>query len=131
MLKKLLMTLFASLALAASAFAAVNINTATATELETLKGIGPEKAKDIVEYRTKNGAFKTPEDIMKVPGIKEGTFAKIKADVTVSGKTSAAAPAPAAAPKASAKPADAKAAATAKPDAKAVKAPAASAPAKK
>ncbi|QLI82067.1 helix-hairpin-helix domain-containing protein [Chitinibacter fontanus] len=129
MLKKLLMTLFASLALAASAFAAVNINTATATELEALKGIGPEKAKDIVEYRTKNGAFKTPEDIMKVPGIKEGTFAKIKADVTVTGKTSAAVPA--AAPKASAKPADAKTAATAKPDAKATKAVAASAPAKK
>lgn len=122
MLKKLFTILFATFALAASAFAAVNINTATATELEALNGIGPGKAKDIIEYRTKNGPFKTVEDLMKVPGIKEATFAKVKADVTVNGKTAAVATAT----KAPAK-ADAKAAATAAPKAS----KAASAPAKK
>jgi competence protein ComEA len=122
MLKKLFTILFATFALAASAFAAVNINTATATELEALNGIGPGKAKDIIEYRTKNGPFKTAEDLMKVPGIKEATFAKVKADVTVNGKTAAAATTT----KAPAK-ADAKVAATAAPKAS----KAASAPAKK
>ncbi|WP_157314041.1 helix-hairpin-helix domain-containing protein [Chitinibacter sp. FCG-7] len=99
MLKKLLITVLASFALMASAWAVVDINTANQQQLESLKGIGPEKAKDIIDYRSKNGAFKTAEDIMKVPGIKEGTFAKIKSEISVGGKV--AAPAAAKAPKAS------------------------------
>ncbi|WP_081686871.1 ComEA family DNA-binding protein [Chitinilyticum litopenaei] len=103
MLKKLLVALFAGLAFCASALAAVDLNTASQQQLEALNGIGPEKAKAIIEYRSKNGPFKTTEDVMKVPGIKEGTYAKIKAEVTVGGKA-AAAPATKAtpAPKASA-----------------------------
>ncbi len=93
-MKKLLLSLVAALAFVSSAFAAVDINTATQQQLEALNGIGPEKAKAIVDYRQKNGAFKTTEDLMKVPGIKEGTYGKIKAEVMVGGK---AAPAPAAA----------------------------------
>jgi competence protein ComEA len=61
----------------------VNINTATAAELETLPGIGPKTAETIVEYREANGPFKAIEDIMNVPGIGEGTFEKIKDGITV------------------------------------------------
>ena len=65
------------------ALAAVNINTATKEELDALPGIGPVKAQAIIDYRNANGPFKTPEDIMKVKGIKEGEFAKIKDIITV------------------------------------------------
>jgi competence protein ComEA len=61
----------------------ININTATAEELDKLPEIGPVKAQAIVEYRKANGPFKSPEDIEKVKGIKEGTFAKIKDYVVV------------------------------------------------
>ena len=98
-MKKLLLSFVAALAFVSSAFAAVDINTATPQQLEALKGIGPEKAKAIVDYRQKNGAFKTTEDLMKVPGIKQGTYSKIKTEVSVGGKAApAAAPAGTAAP---------------------------------
>lgn len=56
----------------------ININTASIEELDTLPNIGKETAKDIIAYREANGKFKVIEDIMKVPGIKENRFAKIK-----------------------------------------------------
>src|SRR5450631_2605535 len=77
------------------ALAAVNINTATKEELDALPEIGPVKAQAIVDYRAKNGPFKTPEDIMKVSGIKEGTFGKIKGMISVSGATTPVAATPA------------------------------------
>jgi len=55
----------------------ININKATAEELDGLPGIGPAKGKAIVDYRTQNGDFKTIEDIQKVKGIKAGVFSKI------------------------------------------------------
>ena len=61
----------------------ININTASAEELDKLPEIGPTKAKAIVDYRTANGKFASPEDIMKVSGIKEGTYAKIKDFIVV------------------------------------------------
>ena len=61
----------------------VNINTASESELSTLNGIGSSKAKAIIEYRTKNGNFKTIEDIKKVSGISESIYAKIKENITV------------------------------------------------
>jgi competence protein ComEA len=61
----------------------ININTATKEQLDALPEIGPVKAQAIVDYRNTNGKFASPEDIMKVPGIKEGTFAKIKDYVVV------------------------------------------------
>ncbi|WP_432721678.1 ComEA family DNA-binding protein [Jeongeupia wiesaeckerbachi] len=88
-MKKWLAAFVGMFLLCASVFAAVDLNTATAQQLEGLNGIGPTKAKSIVDYRTQNGAFKTPEDIMKVPGIKEGTFNKIKGDISVGGKVAA------------------------------------------
>ncbi|MFN6991299.1 MAG: ComEA family DNA-binding protein [Fervidobacterium sp.] len=61
----------------------VDINTASIEDLQTLSGIGPSKAKAIVEYREKN-RFTKPEDIMKVPGIGQKTYEKIKDRITVS-----------------------------------------------
>lgn len=56
----------------------ININSASKKELCTLKGIGPSKADSIITYREEHGAFENIEALMKVPGIKEGTFNKIK-----------------------------------------------------
>ena len=61
----------------------VNINTAGAAELKTLNGIGDKRAADIVSYRDSHGTFSCIEDIMKVPGIKDGIFSKIKEDIKV------------------------------------------------
>lgn len=66
-----------------SAFAKVNINTATADELAGLNGIGKAKAEAIVAYRTTNGNFTTVEDLTKVKGIGEKIIEKIKPEVTV------------------------------------------------
>lgn len=56
----------------------VNINTASAEELQTLSGIGPSMAQSIIDERTKNGAFASVEDLMRVSGIGEKKLAKIK-----------------------------------------------------
>lgn len=61
----------------------VNINTATESELSAISGIGDGKAAAIVKYRQENGGFTSIEDIMKVSGIKEGTYEKIKDKITV------------------------------------------------
>ncbi len=61
----------------------ININTASAEELDKLPEIGPVKAQAIVDYRNANGKFASIEDVMKVSGIKEGTFAKIKDHIVV------------------------------------------------
>lgn len=61
----------------------VNLNTATETELMTLSGVGQSKAKAIIDYRTQNGSFGSVEDIMQVPGIKEGVYHQIKDSITV------------------------------------------------
>ena len=71
-MKKFLFGAFAAVC-AAFSLAAVNVNTASSAELEALPGIGPAKAKSIVEYRQKNGAFKSVE-----------VLNKLKAEATVS-----------------------------------------------
>ncbi|MFA6313181.1 MAG: helix-hairpin-helix domain-containing protein [Sterolibacterium sp.] len=98
-MKKLLFVFLACLAAVQFAFAAVNINTATEAELEKLQGIGPAKAKAIVEDRKKNGPFKTAEDLKRVKGIGDKNFAALKNEITVGGASASAAP------KADAKPA--------------------------
>ncbi|WP_174876016.1 ComEA family DNA-binding protein [Vogesella oryzae] len=97
-MKKLLAALCA-LFVTVSAWAAVNANTATATQLEELKGIGPVKAKAIIDYRTKNGPFKTYADLEKVPGIGPKMLEKLKTELVVSGGAAPAVPAAKAATK--------------------------------
>ena len=61
----------------------INLNTATAEELESLPSIGPVMAKRIIEYRSIHGSFYNIEDIEEVKGIGEKTYEKIKALITV------------------------------------------------
>jgi len=61
----------------------VNINTADAAALSTLPGIGESRAEDIIRYRKEKGIFETKEDIMKVSGIKDSVFDKIRDKITV------------------------------------------------
>ncbi len=74
------------LAFAASfgmAYAAVNLNTATVEELDAVKGISPAKAAAIVDYRTKNGPFKSLDDLKSVKGFGEKSVAKLQGELTV------------------------------------------------
>ncbi|MCD7859106.1 MAG: helix-hairpin-helix domain-containing protein [Firmicutes bacterium] len=65
--------------------ARININTATAEELQALSGIGPVLSQRIVEYRVAHGAFASIEEICNVSGIGEVTFQKIADYITVGG----------------------------------------------
>lgn len=94
-MKRLFLVLLISFfAFTTSAFAAVNLNTATQAELETIKGIGPAKAKAIIDYRTKNGQFKTVDDLDNVKGFGKKSIDKIRSNISVSGATTTPAPAP-------------------------------------
>jgi competence protein ComEA len=63
--------------------AVVNINTASATEIATLPGVGAKMAARIIEYRQKNGPFKKVEELMNVRGIGEKNFLKLKPQLAV------------------------------------------------
>jgi competence protein ComEA len=114
-MKKILLALFAFFVTCGLAFAAVDINSADEAALDAIKGVGPAKAKAIVEERKKNGPFKSLDDVSaRVKGIGEKTVAGWKKDGSVSVSGGSAAPAKAdakkekAAPKAEEKKADAK-----------------------
>ena len=68
---------------AAAVASPININTATAAQLEALPGIGARTAQAIVDHRQKNGGFKKIEELMNVKGIGEKSFLKLKPMVTV------------------------------------------------
>lgn len=84
-MKKLLLALFAFFAFSGMAMAAVNLNTASKAELQTVKGIGPQKADAIIEYRKKNGSFKTVDDLKNVKGFGEKSVANMRSDLAVDG----------------------------------------------
>ncbi len=67
----------------ATASAPVNLNAASAAQLQTLPGVGSSTAERIVEYRQKNGAFKKIEELMNVKGIGEKSFLKLKPLITI------------------------------------------------
>ncbi len=56
----------------------INLNTASVSDLMSLPGIGESKAEAIVAYRSENGTFTKVEDLMQIPGIKEGVYSKIE-----------------------------------------------------
>lgn len=89
-----LLTMALVLALAAPVLAApaaasgqVNLNTATAQELQLLPRVGPSLAKRIVDFRAANGPFKAAEEIVRVKGIGEKTFAVLQPYVSTNGAT--------------------------------------------
>lgn len=85
---KIALALVTFLSLSLTALAGVNINTASQAELESLNGIGPTKAQAIIEYRKKNGAFKTVDELEKVEGVGPVTLQSVRKDIAVSGSTS-------------------------------------------
>lgn len=62
----------------------VNINTATASQLETLTGVGPATARAIISYRTSKGSFSKVEDLLNVPGIGPSKLAAMRNEISVS-----------------------------------------------
>lgn len=68
---------------ASPVFAAVNINTATQSELEAVKGLGPAKAKAIIAYREANGGFKSLDDLDHVKGFGKASVDKLKNELSV------------------------------------------------
>lgn len=75
--------LFSLLLLVAMAFGAVNINKASSAQLQTVSGIGPVKAQEIIKYRKSHGGFKSVDELVNVRGIGPKTVLKIKKQVTV------------------------------------------------
>ncbi|HVS01744.1 MAG TPA: helix-hairpin-helix domain-containing protein [Thermoanaerobaculia bacterium] len=66
----------------------VNVNTATAEQLQLLPRVGPAVAQRMLEYRKENGKFASLEDLMLVRGIGQATFEQLKPYVTLTGETS-------------------------------------------
>jgi competence protein ComEA len=82
-MKRVITLCLALLASIGTAFAAINLNTATVAELDALKGVGPGKAKAIVEYRDKNGPFKSVDDLTLVKGFGQKSIDKLRSELTV------------------------------------------------
>lgn len=64
-------------------FSAINVNKASSAQLQTLNGIGPTKAQEIINYRKSHGGFKTVEELVNVKGIGPKTLMKMKAQVAI------------------------------------------------
>ena len=82
-MKKLILFLSSAVFALTSAWAQININTATQAEWEALNGIGPSKAKAIVDYRTQVGGFKSIDEITNVKGIGPKTLESIRPELAL------------------------------------------------
>lgn len=82
-MKRVTTLLFGMMAGISAAIAAVNLNTASVAELDAVRGIGPGKAKAIVQYREKNGPFKSVDDLGKVKGFGKKSVDKLRGELTV------------------------------------------------
>ena len=65
----------------------MNVNTASAAELEMLPGVGASRAKAVIEAREAKGGFKSLDDLLAVKGIGEASLAKLRPHLTLEGKT--------------------------------------------
>jgi competence protein ComEA len=94
LIKSLLLALALSLPMFASAAEPVNINTADASTIAaSLNGIGEAKARAIIEYREKNGAFKSADELVNVKGIGLKTVEKNRDLIRINGAAPARQPA--------------------------------------
>ncbi len=82
-MKKLLLSFIAFFVFSGMALAAVNLNTATKEQLDGVTGIGPAKAQAIIDYRKKNGPFKSVDELENVKGFGDKSVAKIRSELTV------------------------------------------------
>ncbi len=82
-MKKLYFAVLLMLFFATTAFAELNINTASKDELNGLPGIGPVKAEAIIKYRDEKGPFKNIEDLKNVYGIGDKIFNRLKSEISV------------------------------------------------
>jgi len=71
------------LLLASVMFGAVNINTATSAQLQTLEGVGPAKAQEIIKYRRSHAGFRSVDELVNVKGIGPKTLEKVKKQVSI------------------------------------------------
>lgn len=79
----MLRIIFIVLFLFSALFSAVNINKANSAQLQTINGIGPAKAQEIIKYRKSHGGFKTVDELVNVNGIGPKTVDKIRSQVSV------------------------------------------------
>lgn len=82
-MKTLIGSLIAGVFLSFSAWGAVDLNTATPSELEAVKGIGPAKAKAIVDHRAKHGPFKSVDDLASVKGFGKASVDRLRSELAV------------------------------------------------
>lgn len=85
-MKKAIITLCILLLTSLQPYAAVDLNTASQVELETLIGIGPSKAQATIDFRKKHGGFESTDELVKVDGIGAGTLKKLEKKISVKKK---------------------------------------------
>lgn len=85
-MKKLILIFVTLFVFSGLSYAEININKATQSELETLQGIGPAKAKAIIEYRKEQGPFASKDDLVNVDGVGPGTLKQLREHITVKAK---------------------------------------------
>ncbi len=86
-MKRLLLAFITFVISTSIAMATVNLNTATKDDLDKVKGIGPVKAQSIIDYRKKNGPFKSVDELENVKGFGSKSVKKVRPELTVDGLT--------------------------------------------